>query len=397
MPTTIHYVYHLDAGRDAVQSGRPASILRGLEAAGAKVQRIFPLNHRFGARRLVEKLFWHSMGRHYRMDRHPALLVDFARQAERRLARASDGVVFCPSTLPISWLETDLPVTFCADAPLAAMLNYYDSFSRLAPSQLRFAEEAEAAALHRANLAIYPSAWAAQSAIRSYGIDPSKVAVIPFGANFGKKNRRESVEEWINERPMDELRLLFVGKEWQRKGGSLVIETARLLIGQGLRVHVDIVGAAPPAREIDSFVTCHPVLSYSDPAQKAQLEALFRRVHLFFMPSRAEAYGLVYCEANAFGLPCIATTTGGAAEIVREGVNGYALPLEADATAYAEVIRRAVDSEAHYRQLALSSYDEFSRRLNWSTFCQQFLQLVERRVLPQSKPIGAVGSPLTLS
>ena len=39
----ISYVYHLDAGRSSVQSGRPNSILRGLRSAGAEVQEVFPL------------------------------------------------------------------------------------------------------------------------------------------------------------------------------------------------------------------------------------------------------------------------------------------------------------------------------------------------------------------
>jgi glycosyltransferase involved in cell wall biosynthesis len=148
---------------------------------------------------------------------------------------------------------------------------------------------------------------------------------------------------------------------------------------------------------LDSFVTCHPVLSYSDPAQRTQLEALFRQAHLFFMPSRAEAYGLVYCEANAFGLPCIATATGGAAHIIREGINGYTLPPEADAAAYAEIIRRAIDSEEHYQRLAMNAYEEFRQRLNWDTFCREFLQLLEERVLQQSERRSPVGSSLALS
>jgi hypothetical protein len=41
------------------------------------VQRIFPLKHNFCARRFVEKLLWHSMGQHYRMDRYPALAGRF--------------------------------------------------------------------------------------------------------------------------------------------------------------------------------------------------------------------------------------------------------------------------------------------------------------------------------
>ncbi len=89
----------------------------------ATVQRVFPPKHRLDARRFVDRLQWDSIGRRFGWICNPALLADFARKVECRLAPTSEGIVFCPSRLPISWLDTDLPVTFCANAPLAAMLN----------------------------------------------------------------------------------------------------------------------------------------------------------------------------------------------------------------------------------------------------------------------------------
>jgi len=73
------YLYHLDASRPGVQSGRPY-IPGALERAGCEVQRIFPLEHGFRMRRMFQKLLWHSIGRRYLHDRHPTLLESFARQ-----------------------------------------------------------------------------------------------------------------------------------------------------------------------------------------------------------------------------------------------------------------------------------------------------------------------------
>lgn len=394
----ISYVYHLDAGRSSVQSGRPNSILRGLRSAGAEVQEVFPLEHRFHTLRWAHKLFWHSRGKHYLIDRHPGLLRDFARQIEEQLRHEAGDVIFSPSTLPLAYLRTDLPVTFCADACFGAMLNYYDAYSRLSAAQTRFAEEAEARALARATLAVYPSQWAASAAIRHYGIAADRVAVIPFGANFGGDNREADVAQWIEQRDTRKLRLLFVGREWERKGGDLVAEAARQLVASGLDVQLDIVGIEVPARwRRHEFIRGHGLLSYSNPVGLARLRKLFSEATLLFVPSRAEAYGMVYCEANAFGLPAIATATGGITEIIRDGVNGYGLPMEAGAEDYARVIISAVENEDRYRALALSSYREFKQRLNWDVYSERYLSVLREKVVAPAAPTSAAPKPLRIA
>jgi glycosyltransferase involved in cell wall biosynthesis len=59
------------------------------------------------------------------------------------------------------------------------------------------------------------------------------------------------------------------------------------------------------------------------------------------MPSENEGFGLVYAEAMAHGLPCIASTRDAAGEVVRDGETGLLVPVR-DPAALAEAIHRLV-------------------------------------------------------
>jgi glycosyltransferase involved in cell wall biosynthesis len=386
----ISYVYHFDASHPGVQSGRPASILHALTRANCEVQRIFPLRDDFRTQRWVQKLFWHALGRQYLFDRDPGLLRSYARQVDDTLAQESGDVVFSPGTLAISHLQTDLPITFCSDASLAALLDFYPAYSRLSPFLRRTAEQSETQALARTALAVYPSEWAAKSAIAHYGLPADRVAVIPFGANLGGDNTESPVFDSIEARDFQTIRLLFIGREWERKGGDLVIDTARLLTQRGLNVQVDVAGPkrAPLSSRLP-FVRYHGPLDPANPEQRSKLAELYRQAHLLFVPSRAEAFGLVFAEASAFGVPVISTATGGIPGAIRNGLNGHLLPLEAGPEDYAAVIEKTVGDPADYRALAQSSFHEFKTRLNWETFCQAYLALVRERVLRQNPLVSA--------
>ncbi len=374
---TMAFAYHLDAASPRVQSGRPHSLLTHLRALGVSIQTIFPLIERARMERLGRKVVNRLFNREYLLDRHEKLLRSFSTEIENNLRGQCPDVIFSPSTLPLSYLETDTPTCICADAPFSAMREYYASFSRLGPKQVELAERLEKRVLERASLAIYPSKWAAQSAIHHYGLPPEKVAVIPFGANAGRGNQREIVHRWIAERPRDELRLLFVGLEWERKGGPIVLEAIQWLEKRGFRVHLDIVGNAP--LQNSTTVHVHGPLRANNSQEATTLSTLFRQSHFLFVPSRAEAYGMVFCEANAFGLPAITTATGGISEIVRAGANGYALPIGATGAEYGQTIADAFAPEI-YAQLAAGSFEEFATRLNWPMHCERLLSHLQDRL-----------------
>jgi len=77
---------------------------------------------------------------------------------------------------------------------------------------------------------------------------------------------------------------------------------------------------------------------------------------------------MVLAEANAFGLPVITTNTGGVPEVVREGENGFLLPLDARGDAYAEMIAKAYRDDQYYSELVRTSRAAFDNRLNWDAW-----------------------------
>lgn len=377
----IAYLFHFDAADPAVQSGHPASILHGLERNGAQIQPVFPLSTRASSA-ITKKLYYRMGGRYYRADREPEYLEAAADEFDRRTAGKEFDFVFSPGSEMISRLRTKRPLTFCADATFANMVNYYWDFSRLSADYIRKGHEQESAALARASLAVYPSSWAAQSAIRDYGTDPAKVAIIPFGANLGRENTWEQVQAWIKLRPRDRLRLLFVGRHWERKGGDLVVDTAYCLAKLGHRVIVDIVGCEIPARHQNlPWLRGHGLLRANVPAQMAKLNTLFAGAHYVFVPSRAEAYGMTFAEASAYGVPSIATATGGISGVVENNYNGFLLPFEADAPAYADTIAGSFENKDRYERFCTQAYERFRSRLNWDFFCRRFMEEAAVRTL----------------
>jgi len=155
------------------------------------------------------------------------------------------------------------------------------------------------------------SHWAAESLVDDYGVQADKVSVIPQGVDlslFRPPERR---------RPAEKARILFVGGDFARKGGTDLLEAVR---GMGDRVELDIVtsaevSAAPPN------IRCRVHRDISP--QSPQLIELFQRADLFTLPTRADCSPNVVAEALGAGLPIIATRIGGIPELVHEGVNGH--------------------------------------------------------------------------
>jgi glycosyltransferase involved in cell wall biosynthesis len=258
----------------------------------------------------------------------------------------------------------------------------YASFSNGSRRFLAAGYRQEQLSLANATAAIYSSRWAVDSAIRYHSADPAKLHVIPFAANVEPPDST-AVERAIALRGRHPPRILFVGREWPRKGGGIVLETVRLLRAGGLAVELDLVG--PPALPvpIPPYVRHHGPLSHKEPAERARLRELFLGATLLFVPSRAEAYGMIFCEAAAFGLPAVTTAVGGIPEVVLDGETGVVLPLEAGPEAYAAVITALVADHSRYSAMSRRAREEYAARLNWDAFGARarelIVSLIERR------------------
>mgnify|MGYP001807222158 FL=1 len=97
------------------------------------------------------------------------------------------------------------------------------------------------------------------------------------------------------------------------------------------------------------------------------------------MPTRAEAFGIVFCEASAFGLPSISTSVGGVSTAVKNNVNGYLLPYEAQHEDYAKLICDIWYDTSRYTSLSESSRLLYENELNWDIAIAKISKILEGR------------------
>jgi len=348
-------------------SGLPFFIKRALENAGLEVVTMPLIEDTEGGGPWTRFLYWRWLrGKRYLRHCEEKVLQSYARQLEQHLAENAVDLVFSPSTWMLACLETSLPVVFWTDACFAGMLEFYGSFTDLAPPSIQAGHAIEQAALDRCTRAIYSSDWAARTAAQSYRIESSKISVVSFGGNLLEPPTVEEARAGVRARDMSQCNLLLVGVDWERKGVDVAVETVEALNAAGLNARLTVVGCQPPpARLLPACVEVIPFIGKDTIEDRRRMSELFKRSHFFIMPSRAEAFGLVFAEASAFGVPCLATRVGGIPSAIIDDINGRLFPLETGGAEYADYILKYMRNTDRYHQLALRTAEDAATRLSW--------------------------------
>ena len=223
------------------------------------------------------------------------------------------------------------------------------------------------------------SHWAAESMIRDYGADPAKVTVIAPGIDTTKW----SVKPKAKSGPV---RLLFVGGDFERKGGRLLLELYRSHLRD--RCELDLVTTA--ALEDEPGVRVHRGLVPTDP----RLQDLYRSADIFVLPTLADCFSMAALEAMASGLPVVISDVGGIGDIVVDGETGRMVApgdgravLEATAALVAQPETRASFGAAGRRRVE-DKFDAIGQAQQLGRACE--------KVMPRKHPFSALlGGPRT--
>ena len=350
-------------------SGLGFFIWKSLAARGIEVELIGPLPLPLHLRKLtiLKRRFHHLFGKFYWPDGDWANVRARSLLAGKRLRKIRPvDAVMSATVLPVAGLAGDVPLVVYADATLRALFKTYPAHANMAGGNYRDADKIERHAQRRAAALVYSSEWAAESARNDYSVPPAKVHVVPFGANLEIPPSRASVEQAIAVRDRHAVRLLFMGVEWERKGGPAAVAVARRLNAMGIPAQLTVIGCEPQLDPADqTFITLLGYVKKSGTGL-TRIQAELSRSHFLLMPSKAECFGIVYCEASAFGVPSIALNVGGVASAVRNGRNGRRFEPGDSPAQIAEWIATTFRNFENYRQLALSSLSEFEEHLNWN-------------------------------
>ena len=316
--------------------------------------------------RVLGKKLRPALGKRYDAGHSVLVSREYANAFASKLLANPVDVIFAPAAATeIAFLRTTTPIVYASDATFAAMWGYYDDFADLLSLSRLEGNLVERRAIGKAARVLYASDWAKDSAIRDYGADPRKLHVIPFGANLENPPDESTLLTRTREQ---RLRLLFVGVEWQRKGGPIAVQTFNALRRMGIPVTLAVVGCKPPGLPETPDLTIVPFLNKNDPGQNQQLVDLYLNSDILLLPTRAECSGIAFCEAAAYGLPVFATQTGGVPSVVVNGVTGSLLPLHATGDDYARAIAELWRDATRLRAMTQASRQAFEQRLNWNSW-----------------------------
>jgi glycosyltransferase involved in cell wall biosynthesis len=364
----VGYVTIYDPADRSHWSGLGNAIMRSIMDAGVVVEALGPLDSIFRPiGRIKSVLYYGLLHQYYEYERCKIPCYGYARQVARKLVRGKYDVLLSTSGSPVSCLRCAQPIVIWADATFASYVDHYGLAQRLCRETIRAGHATERAAFERASLLIFASQWAANSAIADYNIEPSKIAVIPFGANLIRPPHAELVRHHIEARSADQCELISIGVDWVRKGMPRAIELAEALNNRGLTTKLTIIGCRPPSGvSIPAFVNLQGFIDKRTMDGERQIGALLSKSHFHVLFSSAEAFGVVFAEANAYGVPNIASNVGGIESAVAGGRGGRRFDLDTRTECIADYIESQMRDRLAYKQLALRARQEFDQRLNWS-------------------------------
>jgi glycosyltransferase involved in cell wall biosynthesis len=397
-PLRIAFVTPYDASDITQASGTGYHIANSLEESGIEVDRIGALSFEHNPLNIFRYL-WNSKirGLHDHPHRAPGFLKHFSRQVEQKIDSDKQDLIVGSGGLPLSYLESDLPIVLWTDSTFEAVHNYYEKFTNMSSRSKRDAERAERSLFNRIDWLIITSQWAADSAINHYRFPADRVTVIPRGANIPINPTIDDIRAWVAKRPTDHWKLVFLGKDWKRKGGDIAEATAVELNRRGFPTTLTIVGERPP--DAPTPPDCVKVIGFinkSNPDGWQQFEDILTGAHALLLPTRADCTPIVFNEASALGTPSISTITGAVPSLVREGRNGLLLDLDARAPEYADAVIKMLSDREAYESLCESAYTAYQSQFNWESVAAKASETL-KTALEAGKREAPVARPAPVS
>jgi glycosyltransferase involved in cell wall biosynthesis len=299
----------------------------------------------------------------------------FSSQLEKELLKRKVDVLFVPGAPQlIAYCKTTVPIIYMTDATFFQLQGYYPFFKDIAQYNIAQGVVMDKLVFENAAHCMVASEWTKQSAIKDYHIPADKITIAPLGANLDVIPALHEIKKEKNKT----CRLLFIGVEWERKGGQIAMDTFYILQKNGVPVHLTIIGCIPPITIDDKNVTVIPFINKHNEQEAAQLYTIMGSSDFLLLPTRAECAGVVFSEASAYGVPSITTNTGGVSTYVQDGVNGFALPLSATGADYAGKIQELFANDEAYEQLCTSSRKKYEEELNWDSWGKTFYNIAEK-------------------
>ena len=192
------------------------------------------------------------------------------------------------------------------------------------------------------------------------GVPPDKVVVIPNGVPIPREYKTNYAIE--AERPV---KIAAVGRLHEKKGFDVLIEAARLLTVQGLRVKCTIRGEGPLRPQLEQQIAEANLQDrIALPGWSDNLKDLLLESDVFAFPSFQEDFPLVVLEAMSFALPIAASAIDGPKDFLRNGDTALLVPPH-DPQALADALARLIGDQALRERLGKAARADVSKNYSF--------------------------------
>jgi glycosyltransferase involved in cell wall biosynthesis len=251
--------------------------------------------------------------------------------------------------------------------PVVAIVHHLRCSEARPAWQNHFYRLVEHAYLASVNAFIFNSRSTKETVENLVGREKSSVLAYPGADRFDVRLSREDLAARAHE--PGPLRVLFLGNVIPRKELHTLLAALALLPREAWRLTV--VGSlevdAAYVQQIRHQIITSDLSSqveFTGPLEEEELAARLAESHVLAVPSSYEGFGIVYLEGMAFGLPALATTAGGAVEIITSGRDGF-LMSPGDVNTLAGHLRALVENRNQLLAMSLAAQERFAAHPTW--------------------------------
>jgi glycosyltransferase involved in cell wall biosynthesis len=187
--------------------------------------------------------------------------------------------------------------------------------------------------------------------LKHYAIPREKVVCVYAGANVGAASHSQPANGGYANR-----RILFVGGDWERKGGPQLAQAFQEVLRVLPDAHLTIAGARPDLALPNCTVLGRVPLG--------ELSKHFAQSSVFCLPTRLEPFGIAVLEAMLHHLPVVATAEGAIPDMVQDGVTGRLVP-PGDVARLAKALIDLLQDPLRCRQFGEAGYQLAKQRYTW--------------------------------
>jgi glycosyltransferase involved in cell wall biosynthesis len=273
----------------------------------------------------------------------------------------------------------DVPTFIYTDATVLSNL-YFEAFPlKYLPSGRWLAQERHS---FEATCRVFVwSKHVQRSLSELYHLPEQKVVNIGAGCNFS------AIPPMAHPATEDNKTILFVGVEWERKGGAKLLDAFNKLPYRHANARLIIVGCSPNI----SANNC----TIAGRVSPLEMPSFYKQASIFCLPTCHEPFGLAFIEAMAYSLAVVAPKCGAMPDYISHRSTGM-LHEPGDTDGICDCLTYLLDDPGARRRIAACGYETVRERYTWDAVGQRLRQEIDislaadARICSQNDVLGGI-------